>query len=290
VSDLPTVGFIGLGVMGRPMAGHFLEKDYPLVVTTRTGEKAEPLLAGGARWVDSPAEVASQADVVITMVGYPNEVEDVYLGEGAVVTSAREGALLVDMSTSSPALARRIHDAAAERGLQALDAPVSGGDVGAHNATLTIMVGGAEDAFNRVLPVLEVLGRNIVLQGPAGSGQHAKMCNQIAIASGMLGVMEALAYAQAAGLDPRHVLESISAGAAGSWSLSNLAPRVLSGDFAPGFYVKHFIKDMRIAIDSAHEMDLKLPGLVLAEQLYERLAEQGCEDCGTQALYKLYQD
>ncbi len=286
----PTLGFVGLGVMGRPMAGHLLDAGFPLVVNTRTPATAEGLLARGARWGETPAVVASQCDLAITMVGYPADVEAVYLGAHGLLAAAKEGAYLVDMTTSSPALAGRLAREAHDAGVHALDAPVSGGDVGARNAKLAIMVGADPEEFEAVLPVLRNLGTNVVLQGPAGTGQHAKMCNQIAIASNMLGVCESLAYARHAGLDPERVLESISAGAAGSWSLSNLAPRVLAGDFAPGFYVKHFIKDMRIAIDSAREMGLKLPGLVLAEQLYERLAETGYEDAGTQALYKLYED
>jgi 3-hydroxyisobutyrate dehydrogenase len=222
------------------------------------------------------------------MVGYPADVEQVYFSEHGVLGAAPSGALLIDMTTSSPALAVRIAEAAAERGLDALDAPVSGGDVGARNASLTIMVGGSEHAFGRSIRVLETMGRTIVREGPAGAGQHTKMCNQIAIASGMVGVVESLAYAKAAGLDPHTVLEAIGQGAAGSWSLANLAPRMLDGDTAPGFYVKHFIKDMRIALDSAREMGLQLPGLTLAEGLYERLAELGYADSGTQSLYQLY--
>lgn len=286
----PTIGFIGLGVMGHSMAGHLLDAGHPLVVYTRTAERAEPLLARGARWADTPALVGAESDLVITMVGYPSDVEEVYLGRHGLLGAAKSGAYLVDMTTSSPKLAERIAEEGHGFGLHVLDAPVSGGDVGARNATLTIMVGADPADFEEVRPVLEALGKNIVLQGPPGAGQHAKMCNQIAIASGMIGVCEAIAYADHAGLVPETVLEAISAGAAGSWSLTNLAPRILSGDFEPGFFVKHFIKDMRIALESAREMALELPGLALAEQLYSRLADAGYEDAGTQALYKLYED
>ena len=285
----PTIGFIGLGVMGHSMAAHLLDAGFPLVVFTRTAEKAGPLLARGARWGETPAVVGAQCDLVITMVGYPSDVEEVYLGRHGLVGAARSGAYLVDMTTSSPRLAERIAEEAHGFGLHVLDAPVSGGDVGARDATLTIMAGGDPADFEEVRPVLEKLGTNIVLQGPPGAGQHAKMCNQIAIASAMTGVCEALAYADRAGLDPGTVLDSISAGAAGSWSLTSLAPRILRGDFEPGFFVKHFIKDMRIALESASEMELDLPGLALAEQLYSRLADIGYENAGTQALYKLYE-
>ncbi len=284
----PTLGFVGLGVMGHSMVGHLLDAGYPIVVYTRTRSKAEGVLARGARWGETPAVVAAQCDIVVTMVGYPADVEEVYLGAHGLLQAAKAGAYLVDMTTSSPALAERLAREAHEAGVHALDAPVSGGDVGARNATLTIMVGADPEEFDAVLPVLRLLGTNVVLQGPAGAGQHTKMANQIAIAGCMIGVCEALAYAEHAGLDPETVLRSISAGSAGSWSLSNLAPRILAGDFAPGFYVKHFIKDMRIALDSAREMGLDLPGLALAEQLYARLAEMGNADSGTQALYKLY--
>lgn len=290
LSDTPTIGFIGLGVMGGPMAGHLLDAGYPLVVFTRTESKAEDLLSRGARWADTPAEVGGQCDVVITMVGYPADVEEVYLGAHGLIGAAKAGAHLIDMTTSSPMLAERLAREAHELGVHAIDAPVSGGDVGARNASLTIMVGADPEDFDAVLPVLSKLGTNVVLQGAPGAGQHTKMCNQIAIASNMMGVCEALAYAEHAGLSPETVLQSISAGAAGSWSLTNLAPRILRGDFAPGFFVKHFIKDMRIAIDAAHEMDIILPGLELAEQLYERVSDLGYAEAGTQALYKLYED
>jgi 3-hydroxyisobutyrate dehydrogenase len=282
------IGFIGAGVMGKSMARNLMRKGYTLHVYSRTKAKAEELLQEGAAWHDSPAALAAQADVIITMVGYPQDVEQLYLGEQGLLKHARPQTILIDMTTSSPALALRIAKAAAEGGCAALDAPVSGGDIGAREARLSIMVGGGEKHFEAALPILQTLGTNIVHQGPPGAGQHTKMCNQIAIASNMIGVCEAIAYAEKAGLNPAAVLRSIETGAAGSWSLSNLAPRIMQGNFEPGFYVKHFIKDMGIALQSAEEIGLQAPGLQLAKQLYERLAANGEEDSGTQALFKLY--
>ncbi|AEV18516.1 NAD-binding protein [Geobacillus thermoleovorans] len=285
---MKTIGFIGLGVMGKSMARHLLKAGYPLLAYTRTKEKAEDLLQEGAVWKETVADLAREADVVMTMVGDPRDVEQVYFGEGGILENARPGTYVIDMTTSTPTLAQSIYEAAKQKGIHALDAPVSGGDIGAREGTLTIMVGGDEDVFLACKPILERLGTNIVRQGGAGAGQHTKMCNQIAIATNMIGVCEAMAYAKRAGLDPFKVLESIAKGAAGSWSLSNLAPRMLSGDFAPGFYVKHFIKDMKIALEEAERMNLPLPGLALAKQLYEELAQAGEENSGTQALYKRY--
>jgi len=282
------IGLIGTGVMGRSMAGHLLKAGHPVTVYNRRPAKAAELVETGAVMAGSVAALAEGVDVVVTMVGYPEDVEEVYLGTGGLIANARDGALLIDMTTSDPELAVRIAGAAAERGIAALDAPVSGGDIGAREARLSIMVGGDEAAFARALPILEILGRNIVRQGPPGSGQHTKLCNQIAIAAGMVAVCEALAYAKAAGLDPETVLRSIEGGAAASWSLSNLAPRMLRGDFAPGFYVKHFLKDMRIALASAEKLGLEVPGLTMAKGLYDRLAAEGGADEGTQALFRLY--
>jgi len=272
------------------MAGHLMDAGYSVALHNRTRHKAAPLLERGATWCETVATLAACSDIVITIVGYPSDVEKVYLGSDGIIAHARPGTLLIDMTTSSPVLARRIAEAAAQAGCAALDAPVSGGDIGAREARLSIMVGGERAAFDRALPLFERMGRNIVLQGPAGFGQHCKMSNQIAIAAGMLGVCEALAYARGAGLDPATVLQSIGGGAAGSWSLSNLAPRMLKGDFDPGFYVKHFIKDMRIAQESAREMGLRAPGLDTALRLYEELAAAGHAEAGTQALFRLYTD
>lgn len=284
----PHIGFIGLGVMGRSMARHLRAAGHPLSVYNRTRARADEIVALGAAWQASPAAVAGAADVVITMVGYPHDVEEVYFGQNGLLAGAREDSLLIDMTTSTPSLAQRIYDSARQRGIAALDAPVSGGDIGAREARLTVMVGGDEAAFTRARPVFEKIGRTIALMGNAGAGQHTKMCNQIAIAAGMLGVCEALAYAEGAGIDQTRMIETISTGAAASWSLGNYGPRIIAGDFQPGFYVKHFIKDMEIALVAAGEMGLKTPGLELALRLYRQLAADGHGDAGTQALYRLY--
>lgn len=283
-----TVGFIGTGVMGKSMAANLLKVGYKLVVYNRTKSKAADLINAGAAWKNTVAEVAAESNVVITIVGYPQDVEETYLGDQGIIRHARTGSYVIDMTTSKPSLAQNIHKEALSKGIHALDAPVSGGDIGARNATLSIMVGGDSEAFSNVKPLFDVMGNNVVYQGEAGAGQHTKMCNQIAIASNMMGVCEAVAYAKRAGLDPANVLKSIESGAAGSWSLSNLAPRMIKGDFAPGFYVKHMIKDMCIALESAEEMGLITPGLQLAKSLYDKLAAEGEEESGTQALVKLY--
>jgi len=282
------VAFIGTGVMGSSMAGHLLSAGYALRVHNRTREKAESLIERGATWCDSAGEAASQAHVVITMVGYPADVESAYLDEGGIIERAESGAVLIDMTTSSPGLARKIDSAARERGLSALDAPVSGGDVGARNATLTIMVGGEEAALERVRPLLAVMGSMVMLHGPAGSGQHCKMANQIAIAASMLGLAECLAYAVGAGLDRARVLETLGGGSAQTWTLANYGPRILAGDFQPGFYVKHFVKDLRIALAAADSMHVMLPGTALAKRLYEALTAGGGSELGTQAIWLLY--
>ncbi|MBL3538409.1 NAD(P)-dependent oxidoreductase [Aminivibrio sp.] len=282
------VGFVGLGVMGHSMAGHIMRGGYELLVYNRSKEKALDLLTQGAVWKDDVHSLAEKSDVIITMVGFPADVEEVYLGEKGLLAGARPGTVLIDMTTSSPGLAARIAAAGAEKGVPVLDAPVSGGDRGAREGTLSIMVGGDEAVFNDMMPLFSLLGKNIVFQGGPGSGQHTKMANQIAIASNMMGVCEALAYSKKAGLDPEKVLSSISGGAAGSWSLSNLAPRILAGDFAPGFFVKHFIKDMKIALEEAERMGLDAAGLKKAFEQYGKVAARGLENEGTQALYKLY--
>ncbi len=285
---MPSIAFIGTGVMGRSMAGHLQKAGHAVHVYNRTRAKAQALLDAGATWHDSAGSAAAEAEVVITMLGFPTDVEETYFGKGGVIERARPGALLIDMTTSSPVLARRIAAAAAGRGQAALDAPVSGGDVGAKEARLVIMVGGDEAAFASARPLFDLMGKNIARLGPAGAGQHCKMANQIAVAVAMVSWVEALAYAKKAGLDPTQVHASISGGAAGGWAMTNLAPRALSGNFAPGFYVKHILKDMKIALDSAAEMKLDLPGLAVAKQLYDRVAAKGWEEDGTQALYKLY--
>ncbi|WP_226530661.1 NAD(P)-dependent oxidoreductase [Metabacillus niabensis] len=281
------VGFIGTGVMGKSMAGHILNAGYELLVFNRTKSRAADLVNKGATSVDTVGELVEKSDIIITMVGYPQDVKEVYFGEDGILNKAKKGTYAIDMTTSSPILAREIYNKAKEKGIYTLDAPVSGGDIGARQAKLAIMVGGTEENYKAVLPIFELMGTNIVLQGEAGAGQHTKMCNQIAIASNMLGVCEALLYANRSGLVPNTVLKSIETGAAGSWSLSNLGPRMIKGDFEPGFYIKHFIKDMKIAIESAEEMNLSTPGLKLAKSLYEVLETEGKGDKGTQALYQL---
>ncbi len=270
--------------MGAPICGRLLDAGLPVTVSTRTRARAEPLLARGAVWADDPQEVARGSDVVFTMVGFPVEVRAVILGERGVLSGLDAGRILVDLSTSEPALAEEIAARAAERGVRALDAPVSGGDVGAREGRLSIMVGGDASALEEVRPILEHFGSTIVHQGPPGSGQHTKMVNQILIASNMVGVCEALLYGYRAGLDPERVLRSVSSGAAASWSLSNLAPRILRGDFEPGFLVEHFVKDMAIALSEADRLGLALPGLALARELYRAVAAQGHARRGTQAL------
>ncbi|HYK72676.1 MAG TPA: NAD(P)-dependent oxidoreductase [Pseudoneobacillus sp.] len=283
------IGFIGLGVMGKSMAKNLMNAGYSLVVSTRSKEKALELIELGAKWLDTPLEVAKVSNIIITMVGYPTDVEEVYLGEAGLIANSSENTYLIDMTTSTPTLAKKIHAEAKKVGSFALDAPVSGGDIGAREGKLAIMVGGDELAFKAMLPLFDILGTNIVYQGEAGAGQHTKMCNQIAIASNMIGVCEAIVYAEKAGLNPEKVLQTISSGAAGSWSLSNLAPRILQGNFSPGFYIKHFIKDMKIALEEAERLEMNVPGLSLAKSLYDQLAEKGEENSGTQALYKYWQ-
>ncbi|HZR81755.1 MAG TPA: NAD(P)-dependent oxidoreductase [Candidatus Binatia bacterium] len=278
------IGWIGTGVMGGAMCGHLLQRGHPVTVFNRTRARAEALLERGARWAATPRAVAEAADVVFTMVGFPDDVRHVVLGDEGVLAGARPGATIVDMTTSEPALAHEIAAAAAAKGVESLDAPVSGGDVGAREARLSIMVGGTATAFERVRPLFECLGRTIVHQGPAGSGQNAKMVNQILVAASMIGVCEALLYAHRAGLDLDAVLRSVSGGAAGSWSLANYTPRILARDFAPGFLVDHFVKDMGIALAEARRMRLSLPGLALVEQLYVALQAHGHGRKGTHAL------
>ena len=285
---LPTIGFIGTGVMGKSMASHLLAGGYSVRVYNRTEEKAKDLVEQGAIWCESPKVVASESDLIITMVGFPKDVQSVYLGPEGLIENSRAGTLLIDMTTSSPILAEEIEKEAMIKGLYALDAPVSGGDVGAREARLSIMVGGEKEALAQAMPVFKVMGKQISLMGKAGMGQHTKMSNQIAIASNMMGVCEALWYAERSGLDGKQVLEAISAGAAGSASLVNLGPRILRKDYAPGFYIKHFIKDMKIALDSAEEMKIDLPGLKLSLKLYEELAQKGHENEGTQGLIQWY--
>ena len=280
-----SIGWIGTGVMGAAMLARLQEAGYSSsTVYTRTQQKAEPLLKAGAQWADSPRAVAERSDVVFTIVGFPADVREVYFGDNGLLSGAKEEAILVDMTTTEPSLATEIYQEAKEQRVYTVDAPVSGGDVGAKNGTLSIMVGGEEAVVETVMPLLEVMGKNIVYQGEAGSGQHTKMCNQITIAGTMVGVCESLLYAYRAGLDLPTMLQSISGGAAACWTLDNLAPRITQRNFDPGFYVEHFIKDMGIALQEANRMGLPMPGLALAKQLYEAVKAQGHGKLGTHAL------
>ncbi|RMG35696.1 MAG: NAD(P)-dependent oxidoreductase, partial [Planctomycetota bacterium] len=278
------IGWIGTGVMGASMARNLMKAGFSVTVFNRTKAKAEPLLAEGAQWADSPEEVARRSDATFSIVGFPEDVREVILGERGALKGAAPGSFIVDMTTSEPSLAVEIHQAARAKGVHALDAPVSGGDVGARNATLSIMVGGDRDAFEALMPCWQAMGKTIVYQGGPGSGQHTKMVNQTLIATNMIGVCEALLYGYKAGLDLPTVMKSVAGGAAGSWSLSNLGPRIIDNNFDPGFFVEHFIKDMGIALQEAKRMRLALPGLALAHQLYIALQAQGHGRDGTHAL------
>ncbi|QBI18181.1 NAD(P)-dependent oxidoreductase [Egibacter rhizosphaerae] len=278
------VGWVGTGVMGAPMAGHLLDAGHPTAVHTRTRERAQDLLDGGAAWATSPAEAARDADVVGVMVGSPQDVREVVLGDDGVLAGASQGAVLIDFTTSDPRLSQEVHAAAAEQGVAALDAPVSGGDVGAREARLSIMVGGDAETFARARPLLERLGRSVVLQGPPGAGQHTKIVNQLLIAGIMLGLGEGLVYAVRAGLDPGRVMESVAGGAAGSWSLDTYGPRMLEGDFDPGFAIEHYTKDLRIARSTADELGIPAGAAAQAAELYESLDERGFGDRGIHAL------
>ena len=275
--------------MGQSMAGHLLAAGYQVNLYNRTKSKTDSLVAKGAKWFDTPGEVAAHSNMIITMVGFPSDVEEVYFGEKGIIASAHN-AILVDMTTSSPSLARKIAAEAAKKGLASLDAPVSGGDIGARDAKLTIMVGGDKAVFDHVLPILQKLGTSIILQGDVGMGQHTKMCNQIVIASTIMGVAEGLSYAKKVGLDPAIVLQSIGGGAASGFQLNVLGARMIVGDYAPGFYVEHFIKDLKIAVEEAEKMQLNLPGLSLAKSLFEKMADRGLQRDGTQGIFQIYLD
>ncbi len=280
------IGWIGTGVMGRWMCQHVMDRGFSATVYNRTRDKARPLLDGGGEWADSPRAVASASDVIFTMVGFPDDVHEVYFRQDGVLAGAAAGSILVDMTTTRPSLAREIDQATAQQGLHAVDAPVSGGDVGARDAKLSIMAGGERSAVDAVMPLFEIMGKKIVYQGEAGSGQHTKMCNQIVIAGTMIGVCESLLYGYRAGLDLEVMLSSISGGAAACWSLENLAPRVLRREFDTGFFVEHFLKDMEIALREARQMGIVLPGLALVHQMYLSVAANGGKRLGTQALMR----
>jgi 3-hydroxyisobutyrate dehydrogenase len=281
------IGWIGTGVMGQSMCGHLMNAGHRLTVYNRTRDKAAALLEQGATWADTPAAVAQASDIVFTMVGFPDDVHEVILGDAGVLNGANAGDTIVDMTTSSPDLARSIALACAEKDVRALDAPVSGGDIGAREATLAIMVGGEQPVFDAIQPLFDVMGKTISLMGSAGAGQHTKMTNQILIAGTMIGVVESLLYAQKAGMDAHQVIDVIGKGAASSWSINTLGRRIADGDFDPGFYIKHFVKDMGIALEEARRMRLSLPGLALVHQFYVSAMAMGWENLGTQGLYRV---
>lgn len=283
------IGWIGTGVMGAAMCGHLQKAGYTIAVHNRTKAKTDELVKNGAVWCDTPRQAAEQSDIVCSIVGYPQDVEEVYFGDAGILEVMKSGGIVVDMTTSEPTLAEGIYAAAAEKGVEALDAPVSGGDVGAKEARLAIMVGGKKETFDTVKPLFEIMGKNISYMGEAGAGQHTKAANQIHIATTMIGLVEALLYAHKAGLDMNELIEAIGKGAAGSWSLNNYGPRIAKGNFEPGFYIKHFVKDMGIALREAERMRLSLPGLALAKQFYISAMSAGIENKGIQALYKVFE-
>ncbi|MBR5485334.1 MAG: NAD(P)-dependent oxidoreductase [Oscillospiraceae bacterium] len=284
------IGFIGIGVMGKSMAANLMKNGYEVAVYSRTKSKADALVNDGAVWCDTVAECAKGRDAVITMVGYPQDVEQVYFGADGILENADAGTYIIDMTTTSPQLSVKIYEQAVSKKLHALDAPVSGGDIGAANATLSIMVGGDKDDFDACLKLFEAMGKNIIHEGGAGAGQHTKMANQIAIAGTVAGVCEAVAYAEKTGLDPQLMLKSISAGAAGSWQMNNNGPKMIAGDYAPGFFIKHFIKDMRIAVEEAEAAGIKLGVLNEVLEMYKSLEKGGFGDLGTQAIVEYYRD
>jgi len=288
--DTPRVGFVGTGVMGLSMAGHLQNAGVHLWVFNRTQSKARPLLDQGATWCKSAGEMAGQVDVLFSIVGFPQDVQSIYLDSGGILDQVKGGSVICDMTTSKPSLAKEIAEKAAAKGVTSLDAPVSGGDRGAREATLAIMVGGTEEGFECLKPLWECMGKNIVHMGAAGAGQHTKMCNQTVIAGKMLGMIEGLRYAKCAGLDLNTVLKAIGSGAAGSWSLDNLAPRIVDDNFDPGFFIKHFIKDMAIAQAEADQMKVSTPGLDKALEYYRKAEGAGYGELGTHGLYKAWED
>jgi 3-hydroxyisobutyrate dehydrogenase len=283
-----TIGWIGTGVMGLSMCRHLQKKGLKLNIFNRTKDKAKTLIEAGAQWCEDPAEVAKKSDIIFTIVGYPKDVEEVYFGQKGILSTLEKGKTIIDMTTSNPAIAERIYNAAEEIGAKSLDSPVSGGDTGAKNGTLAIMVGGDKQVFEEIFPILDIFGKNIKYLGKAGAGQHTKMSNQIHIASTMIGVVESLIYAYKAGLNLDEVIDIIGTGAAASWSLNNLGRRIVKKNFQPGFFLKHFVKDMKIALDEAKRMKLSLPGLSLAYEFYYSAMAQGWENLGTQGLYKVF--
>lgn len=288
--NMETIGFIGTGVMGASIVKHLLKAGYPVNVYNRTKSKTDDLVKEGAVWQDTPKDVTDNSEVIFSMVGYPKDVEEIYYGENGVFSGKVTGKIVIDMTTSTPSLAKKIEETALELGAESLDAPVSGGDLGAKNGTLTTMVGGKKEVYDKVKPILDVFSSKVNLQGKAGSGQHTKMANQIMIAGTMTGMTELLVYAKAAGLDLEKVLDTVGGGSAANWSLTNYAPRILKEDFTPGFFAKHFLKDLNIALEEAEKMSIELPATKEARNLYQALVDQGFENDGTQALIKLWWD
>ncbi len=279
------IGWIGTGVMGAAMASHVQNAGHELYVYNRTKEKAGHLLDHGAIWCSSPAEVALNSEVVFTIVGLPRDVEEVYLGEKGILSVTGKCQVMVDMTTSTPSLAKTLYKAAREKGLESLDAPVTGGDIGARQGTLAIMVGGTRETYEKILPLFSLFGKKVSYMGEAGAGQHAKICNQISVAGTMIGMVEALLYAYKQGLDPVEVIDIVGSGAGSSWSLNNLGPRIVRGDYKSGFFVEHFVKDLGIAIQEANTVGLALPGLSLVHQLYVAVKAQGKGKSATQSLF-----
>lgn len=286
---MKSIGFIGVGVMGKSMVRNLMKKGFDVSIYSRTKTKTLDVIEEGAKWCDTIAECVKNKDVVITIVGYPKDVEEVYFGENGILKNSKEGSVLIDMTTTSPKLSLKIYDEAKKINIHAIDAPVSGGDVGAKNGTLSIMAGGDKEIFDSVLPVFEAMGTNIIYEGKAGSGQHTKMANQIALSGAIAGVCEAITYARKTGLDVETMLSSINKGAAGSWQMDNMAPRMLKGNFDPGFFIKHYIKDMNIAVSEALEAGTSLPISEEVLNMYKDIASNGMEDLGTQALIKFYE-
>ena len=282
------IGWIGTGVMGKSMCAHLLNAGYKIFVYNRTKAKAEDLINSGAMWCSNPKEVAEKSDMIFTIVGFPKDVEEVYLGDNGILKGAQKRSIIIDMTTSEPSLAQHIYEQAKLKGISSIDAPVSGGDVGAKQGTLAIMAGGDKETYDKVLPLFQLMGKNIAYMGKAGAGQHTKMSNQILIASTMIGVVESLLYAYKAGNDLEEVINVIGKGAAGCWSINNLGPRIVKNNFDPGFFIKHFIKDMGIALKEAKAMSLSLPGLALAYQFYIAAEALGLENLGTHGLYKVF--
>ncbi len=286
ISNVNTrIGWIGTGIMGRPMCGHVLSGGYRTSIYNRTKSKAEELINKGAVWCTSPEEVAKNSDIIFTILGYPEDVREVYFGKEGIFTSMKSGTVLVDMTTTEPSLSIEIYNKAKDKGVYAVDAPVSGGDVGAINAKLSIMVGGDEEIVSSIIPLLKLMGHQIVYEGGPGAGQHTKVCNQITVGGVMTGICEALLYSYKAGLDPDTMIKTVCAGAASTWLMENLGPKIIDNDFKPGFFVEHFIKDLEIAIAECKRMNLDLPGLKLSMELYEKTRDLGYGKLGTQALF-----